>query len=262
MKIDLAGRNILVTGGGGIGVGSGACKALSAAGATVIINELSLDKAQAAVEQYPGAIPVSADVSKESEVTAMFEEVERSVGTIHGVVNNAGVGLSKVSHEASQEEFQLLYDIDIKGVWLVSRALAQHLIGKGVSGSIVNISSVHAHSTISKFAIYSSSKAAVEGLTRGMAVELGPHNIRVNAIAPGLVHAEQNYDLMKTWTDDPVQWQKDFVNDYQVLNYDIHPEDCGNVVAFLMSDLSRAVTGQTIRVDGGTTSLLMGRSFS
>lgn len=262
MKIDLTGRNILVTGGGGSGVGSGACKALSSAGATVILNELSLDKAQAAVGQYPGAIAVSADVSNESDVNRMFEELEQSVGTVHGVVNNAGVGLSKVAHEVSPEEFQHLYSIDIQGVWLVSRALAKQLIAKGESGSIVNISSVHAHSTMSKYAIYSSAKAAVEGLTRGMAVELGKHLIRVNAVAPGLVHAEQNYDLIKTWADDPDQWEKDFMKDYQVQNFEILPEDCGNVVAFLMSDLSRAVTGQTIRVDNGTTSLLFAQSFS
>lgn len=261
MKIDLTGRNILVTGGGGVGVGSGVCKSLSKAGATVIINELELDKAEAAIEGYPGSVAIAADIGDESAVEAMFERLGSTVGTIHGVVNNAGVGLSKVAHEVSQDEFQRLYDIDLKGVWLVSRQFVKQLPA-GVNGGIVNISSIHAHSTMSKYAIYSSAKSAVEGLTRGMAVELGPQNIRVNAVAPGYVHAEQNYDLIKTWTDDPEQWVKDFVKDYQVQDAAVEPEDCGNVAAFLMSDLAKAVTGQLIRVDNGTTSLLFGRNFT
>ena len=133
---------------------------------------------------------------------------------------------------------------------------------KKQAGGIVNISSVHAFATHSKYAIYSSAKSAVEGLTKGMAYELGKHNIRVNAIGPGYVHAEQNYDLIKTWTDDPQGWVDYFVNNYQVSPEFIQPVDCGNTAAFLLSDLSRSITGQTIYVDRGTTIMLMNRDFT
>ncbi len=98
-------------------------------------------------------------------------------------------------------------------------------------------------------------------MTRGMAVELGPKNIRVNAVAPGYVHSDQNYDLISSWSDNPKQWVENYIDDYQALSFEIEPDDCGNAVAFLLSDLSRAITGQTLYVDNGTTSLMSNYSF-
>lgn len=240
-------------------MGAGVCQALVNFGANVILNELNLEKALAAVEKYPGAIPIAADIGDSVQVAAMFEEIADKVGILHGLVNNAGVGLSKVAHQVSEEEFDELYAVDIRGVWNTSKRFVNQLLQGGQTGNIVNISSVNAHATMSRYAVYASAKSAVEGLTRGMAVELGPFNIRVNAVGPGYVHAEQNYDLISTWSDDPKKWVKDFVKDQQVLLHDIEPIDCGNAVSFLLSDLSKAITGQTLYVDKGTTSLLFNR---
>ncbi len=260
--MDFKGKNILVTGGGGTGVGAGVCKVLSEAGAIVILNEKDMAKAEKAATRYKNAIPVSADIGNELEINRMFEELSGTIGLVHGLVNNAGVGLSKVAHEASMTEFDRLYNIDIKGVWMVSRAFVQKLIKNNITGNIVNISSVHANATMSRYALYSSVKSAVEGLTKGMAVELGKHNIRVNAVGPGYVHAEQNYDLIRTWAEDPAKWVEDYFSDHQALNFEILPEDCGNVVAFLLSDLSRAITGQTIYADAGSICMLYNRSYT
>lgn len=257
--MDLTDKKILVTGAGGVGVGGGVCQALVNFGATIILNEIDLEKAEAAVKKYPKAIPIAADIGDPEQVSDMFEHISKKIGVLDGLVNNAGVGLSTVAHEAREEEFDRLYDIDIKGVWRVSKAFVRQLLDAGRIGNIVNISSVNAHSTISPYAIYASAKSAVEGLTRGMAVELGPHNIRVNAIGPGLVHAEQNDELIRSWSDDPQKWVRDIVMGEQVLLHPIEPVDCGNAVAFLLSDLSRAITGQVIYVDKGTTSLLFNR---
>ena len=257
---DLQGKKILVTGGGGVGVGGGVCQALDQHGATIILNEISMEKAEEAAGRYSKVIPVAADIGDAGQVVAMFDLINKVVGTVDGLVNNAGVGLSKAAHEATEQEFQKLYDIDIKGLWLVSKMFVNRLLEKGKPGSIVNISSVNALATMPRYAIYASAKAAVEGLTMGMAVELGIHNIRVNAIGPGLVQAEQNYDLVKTWTDDPEKWLREFPIDQQAIPQDILPIECGHVVAFLLSDLSSAVTGQTIYVDKGTTSLIFNRS--
>lgn len=252
---------VLVTGGGGIGVGKGVCEALAGCGASLIINDVDAGKAEAAARGYPKAIPLAADISKGEEVERMFEKIESQIGFVNGLVNNAGVGLSREAHQATETEFDRLYSIDIRAVWLVSKYFVQSLLKKGKPGGIVNISSVHAHSTQPKYAVYASAKSAVEGLTRGMAYELGKHDIRVNAIAPGLVHAEQNYDLIKTWADDPQKWEADFVQNQQAIPRLIQPVDCGNVAAFLLSDLSRSVTGQTIYVDAGTTIMIFGRDF-
>jgi NAD(P)-dependent dehydrogenase (short-subunit alcohol dehydrogenase family) len=256
--MDLKGKNILVTGGGGVGVGEGICRVLTACGARLVINEKDDAGASAVAKKYTDALPVTADLGKGPEVQSMFALIEKQFGILHGLVNNAGVGLSRPAHEASEEDFDRLYGIDVRGVWMVSKFFVEQLLKNGIGGSIVNVSSVHAHATIPGYAIYASAKSAVEGLTRGMAVELGKRDIRVNAIAPGYVHAEQNYELIRTWTDDPERWVEEYISKEQVICKKIEPEDCGHAAAFLLSGLSRSITGQTLYVDCGTTIKLLG----
>ena len=259
--MDLSNKNILVTGAGGYGVGYGVVKALSKFGAKVIVNARSMEKAVAVSRIFKNSFPIAADITNENEVEAMFEKLSREIGVIHGLVNNAGVGLSKQAHEVTNEEFDHLYAVDVKAVWKLSKLFANQLIENNYAGCIVNISSVHTSATISKYAVYASAKSAIEGLTRGMAVELGKYNIRVNALAPGYVHAEQNIELIKTFTDNPEDWIKKHTIDYQSLPFEIKAEDCGNIVAFLMSDLSLVITGQVIYADNGTSSMLYNNSF-
>ena len=259
--MNLKDLRVLITGGGGAGVGGGVCEALAGFGATLVINDLDPEKAKSAAKKYPNAIPIGADISKREEVASMFEKLKEKVGVINGLVNNAGVGLSRFAHEASEAEFDNLYNIDIRAVWQVSKFFVNQLLANNTTGNIVNVSSVHAFATQPRYALYCSVKSAVEGLTKGMAYELGRYNIRCNAIGPGLVKAEQNYDLVKTWTEDPVQWEADFIKDQQVIPKNIYPVDCGNTVAFLLSDYSAAITGQTVYVDAGTTIMIHNRDF-
>ena len=261
LNMDLSNKNILVTGAGGFGVGYGVAVALSKLGACVIVNARTIEKAEAVANKLPNAISIAADITNIGEVEAMFKTLSDRVGVIHGLVNNAGIGLSKEAHKVSDEEFDNLYNIDVKAVWRLSKLFANQLIKNNCEGNIVNISSVHTYATISKYAIYASAKSAVEGLTKGMAVELGKYKIRVNAVAPGYVHAEQNLELIRTFADDPELWIDTHTNDYQSLPFQINAEDCGNVVGFLLSELSRVVTGQVIYADNGTTSMLYSNSF-
>ncbi|MBX2814709.1 MAG: SDR family oxidoreductase [Saprospiraceae bacterium] len=258
---DLSGKKILITGGGGIGVGAGVSQVLIGYGADLIITELNQEKAAQARLKYPTAQVLVSDVRKSEDVEALFKIIEEEHGNLDGLVNNAGVGLTKNSWEATEAEFENLYQVDIYGVWRMSRAFVQHLLDSNRTGSIVNISSVHASATAPNYAIYSSAKAAVEALTKGMAVELGASGIRANAVAPGLVHAEQNYDLIRAWTNDPHQWVKEHTEDHQVLRHLIQPDDCGQAVAFLLSDLSSSITGQILHVDNGMTLQLYNNKF-
>lgn len=259
--MDLSNQKILVTGGGGVGVGAGVCQALSQFGAQLIINDIDGEKAERAADKYPNAWACPADISQMTEVKKMFAQIEVEVGPITGLVNNAGIGLSKPVYEVTEQEFDRLYSIDIRAVWLVSKYFVRQLLHHDLTGNIVNVSSVHAYATQSGYSIYASAKSAVEGFTRGLANELGKHFIRCNAIAPGMVYAEQNYDLIKTWSKDPKKWERDYVKNYQTMPRLIQPVDCGNVVAFLLSDLSQAITGQTIYVDAGKTVMLFNRDF-
>ncbi len=262
LNIDLSGKRILVTGGAGDGVGAGLCEAVAEAGGKLIINDLDEETARRAAAKYEHAVPVVADVSNVKAVDRMFMEIRQKYGVVHGLINNAGVGLGKYAHEATEEEFDHLYDVDVKGVWAVSRAFVRQLLEHGATGHIVNIASVHAFATMPKMAVYASAKAAVAGMTRGLAVELGQHNIRCNAIAPGMVYSAQSLTMIKKWAKDPQQWIDDHRDDQQSLNSFVTARDCGNIAVFLLSDLSRSITGQTFYADNGTTSMIYNNRYA
>ncbi|MEN8231001.1 MAG: SDR family oxidoreductase [Bacteroidota bacterium] len=260
--MDLHGKNILVTGGAGDGMGRGICEAIDHVGGRIIVNDLNLEMAQEVAEKYNNAYAVEGDISKADEVSRMFQKISKDVGIIHGVVNNAGIGLARYVHEAEEEEVDRLFNVDVKGIWMVSKAFVKQLLKAGQVGNIVNISSVHAFATMHRMALYSSAKSAVNALTRGLAIDLGQHNIRCNAVAPGMIYSEQSVHIIGRWAHDPIKWMKDHKTDHQCLNYFTTARDCGNVVAFLLSDLSRSITGQTIYVDGGATNLLYNNEYS
>jgi NAD(P)-dependent dehydrogenase (short-subunit alcohol dehydrogenase family) len=154
------------------------------------------------------------------------------------------------------------YDVDVKGIWMVTQSFVKQLIASKEVGHIVNISSVQAHATMHRMALYAGAKSAVNGLTRGLAVELGQYNIRCNAVAPGYIYSEQSMNIIGKWTPDPAKWIDEHKRDHQCLNFFTSARDCGNVVVFLLSDLSKNITGQTIYVDNGTTNLLYNNEYT
>ncbi|MRI01268.1 SDR family oxidoreductase [Kriegella sp. EG-1] len=261
LQIDLSDKRYLVTGGAGTGVGSGICEAIAACGGQILLNDINFEKAKIATQKYKNAFPIPGDVGNQKEVEQIYTLIEQEYGPIHGLINNAGVGLRKEAHIAEEDDFDHLYNIDVKGVWMMAKAFVNQLNKNKIKGHIVNISSVHAHETLTKYAIYASAKSAVEGLTRGMSIELGELGIRCNAIAPGYVDSLQNWDAAASWTDDPKSFFEEQQNDYQSLRHAINSRDCGNIAVFLLSDLANSITGQTIIVDAGLTNLLHANSF-
>lgn len=259
--LDLKGKKILVTGGGGNGLAAGICNALHNLGAMLIVNEIEEKNFSHIKKSHPNAHFYQADVSNEEQVARMFDAIESTIGKIDGLVNNAGIGLIKNAHETTGGEFDNLYNVDVKGLWQVSKAFVNHLLRYNHIGHIVNISSIHALRTIRGYALYASAKSAVEGLTRGMAVELGKHNIRVNSVGPGMIRSDQTEHLLQFLTDNPEKWVHDHVHDYQAVNKTMDAESCGNVVAFLLSQKSAGVTGQSLYVDNGTSTLLYSNDY-
>lgn len=259
--MDLSKSNILVTGAAGTGVGFGVCQALEEAGATILINDIDAKKIENAVAQFKNAFGYKADLTKVEEVERMFDKIKAEIGLVHGLVNNAGVGLNKAVHEITEEEYDNLFDVNMKAVWRVTKYFTKQLLEQNMTGNIVNVSSVHAFASQPNYSTYASSKNAVEGFTRAIAYELGEYNIRCNAIAPGYVHAEQNLGLISQWSDDPHQWVDDFIKNQQVLHHFVEPIDCGRTAVFLLSDLSRSITGQTIYVDAGKTIMLFNKDY-
>jgi NAD(P)-dependent dehydrogenase (short-subunit alcohol dehydrogenase family) len=262
VALDLTGKAILVTGGGGDGVGRGVCEAVVEAGGLLFVNDLTIERTEAAASRFDDAVALPGDVSKPQDVVEMFRSAAKHCDHISGLVNSAGVGLCRLAHEADEADFDRLNHIDLRAVWLMSRAFIRQALEANKPGAIVNISSVHAHSTIAGYSLYAGTKGGVEALTRGLAVEYGHHGIRCNAVAPGYVHSEQGLHLLRTITDDPEAWVERYTNSYQALPYPIDPIDCGRLAVFLLADASRCVTGQTIRIDCGLTGMLFDRDFS
>lgn len=252
---------VLVTGAAGIGVGAGVCQAVHEAGGRVIVNDIDRSRAEAVVARYPGGVAAPGDVTEAGEVEAVFAAALDAAGRVDALVNNAGVGLAKFAADATEADFDRLHRLDMRGVWLVTRRYIRHRLDQGLPGAIVNVSSVHAEATMRRYAIYASAKAAVEGLTRGVAVEYGQHGIRCNAVAPGYVHAEQNYELIRAWTDDPEGWVRDHTTNHQAIPREIEPIDCGRAAVFLLSEAGRRITGQTLRVDAGMMCMLYNHDF-
>jgi len=247
----LAGRAVLVTGATGPGIASGICSALAAAGARLVVNGLTADEVGATVARHPGAVGVVGDVSRPEDVARMVDEAAAQVGQLAGLVNNAGIGLRTPFFDADEEQFDRVLGVDLRGVWLVSRAFARQC-DPALPGAIVNVSSVHARSTIAGYGIYAGAKAAVEGFTRGCAVDLGPRGVRCNAIAPGYVPVDPALGERAHASD----WIDRHTREEQVLPRLIEPVDCGWAVRFLLSDESRCITGQVLTVDAGLTARL------
>lgn len=257
----LAGHVVLVTGATGPRVASGICAAVHAAGARLVVNGLTEGEVERTVSQYPGSVGVVGDVARAADVDRMVDTVVERCGALTGLVNNAGIGLRRPFFEATEDEFDRVVDVDFRGVWLTSRAFARLAIDRRQSGSIVNISSVHARSTIGRYSIYAGAKAGVEGLTRGFAADLGPYDIRCNAVAPGYVPPPSG-----AGTDvpqgEPTSWADSHTRNEQFLQRLVDPVDCGWAAAFLLSDLSRSITGQVVPVDAGLTARLYNRPVS
>ncbi len=258
----LDGRSILVTGAAGEGVGAGVCEAVVEAGGRLALHARTEDEARAAATRWAGAVPVWGDIASAAEVATMVDAAVAACGTLDGVVNNAGVGLHRLFHDASTDDFDRLFGIDVRGTWLVSRAVTRYWLGAGGRGAIVHVSSVHARATVAGYALYAGAKGAIDALTRGMAVELGPHGIRCNAIAPGYVASLQNVELLASLTDRPREWPSLHAEEQQAVGEFVHRRDCGRLAVYLLSSAAAGITGQVVTVDNGTTALLYNRSFT
>ncbi|WP_051478879.1 SDR family oxidoreductase [Arthrobacter sp. H5] len=255
---DLTNQVVLITGAGGLGIGRGMVESVLEAGATVVGVDLSAEAAGRLSEAYPQVRALVGDVADEAQVQRIFHEA----GPVDALINSAGIGLVKPFHEVEASEYDRVHDVDVRGTWLTCRAFARQVLSQGRTGSIVNVSSVHGTATTEGFAVYAAAKAAVEGLTRGMAIDLGSSGIRCNGVAPGYVPAELGFGLPKDFSDESKVLVDEHVNDFQVLNRLMDGRHIGDAAVFLLSDAARGITGQTLLVDAGLTLRLYNSSYS
>jgi NAD(P)-dependent dehydrogenase (short-subunit alcohol dehydrogenase family) len=238
---------VMVTGAGS-GIGAGIARVLEREGARLVLTDLDPSQIEG-----DGATVLEHDVTSWASCRAVVARVLDEHGRIDVLVNNAGVSRSVPFHELDEAEWTRVHDVNAKGVFLCCRAVVEHMMDRR-AGCIVNISSMVGKEAIPFFVHYSASKFAVIGLTQGLAKELAPFDVRVNAVCPGVVRTPLWEPLLdqlsatKGITRDEA-WQE-FVDGIP-LGRPQEPEDIGETVAFLASDHARNMTGQGINVTGG-----------
>ena len=245
---ELKGKVAIVT-GASKGIGAAIAKGLAAAGASVVVNYASSGKgADRVVTEISGkggkAIAVQADVSKAADVRRLFDETKKAFGSFDVLVNNAGVYAFAPIEEVTEDEFHRQFNTNVLGVLLTSRE-AMKYFGPG-GGSVINISSIASTSPPAAAVVYSATKAAVDTITRALAMELGPRKIRVNAINPGGVETEGVHSLGIIGTE----FEKQMVARTPLGRLG-QPDDIASVAVFLASEASGWITGETIAAGGG-----------
>lgn len=233
---------VLVT-GGSRGIGKAVCEKFAAEGYSVAVNyEKSEEKANALAEKIGGKA-YRADVSDYGEVCAMFDKIEAELGEISVLVNNAGISAFGLFQDCSDEEWERIFGVNVKGVFNCSKRAVGNML-KNQSGSIVNISSIWGITGGSCECHYSATKAAVIGYTKAMAKELGPSGIRVNCVAPGAVDTDMNARFTKE--------DMEAVAEEAALGYIAKPKEIAEAVFFAASEKASYMTGAVLNINGGS----------
>lgn len=240
----LLNKTAIITGGGS-GIGKAIAVAFLREGANVVIagrDSKKLDRA--AAEMGGECLAVSADVSSAADVQKLVSAAVEGFQHINILVNNAAVLLPGTAESLSEEDFDQTFSINVRGLWLLSRAVLPHMRAAG-GGSIINIASVLSLLGARHRVAYAASKGAVMAMTKAMALDHAAENIRVNCIAPGIVATEM---VEKFNTDPAARGQREAMHPMGRFG---QPEDVASAAVYLASDESRWTTGSVITIDGG-----------
>lgn len=249
----MMGKRVLVT-GAGTGIGRGIALAFAREGAAVVVHYSSSPAGAGAVVQEileggGKAAAFQADFGQVEPLRSMAGEAVAFLGGLDVVVNNAGITMNRPFAQTTVEQFDLLYAVNVRAPYFLTQALLPEL-EKSV-GVVINISSIHAYEGYTEHSLYAGTRGAIVSFTRQLAVELGPRGVRVAGIAPGAVPVENHFK--STPGVDVEQAIRDVGNTIPC-GFAGTPADIAGVALFLASDAGRYIVGQTLIVDGGTTS--------
>jgi NAD(P)-dependent dehydrogenase (short-subunit alcohol dehydrogenase family) len=240
--------------GAGRGIGQAIARKMAAEGAAVTIAELDPKTAQATADELCAAgyqaIGVPTDITREADVKAAVDQTLQAFGKLNILVNNAGKNFYYDASTMTGDEWDGAMAVDVKGAWLCCKYAIPPMLAQG-GGSIINIASIHARMTVEGMFPYGAAKAALTGMTRSLALDMGRKNIRVNAICPGWVRTALVQEWFETQPDPKAA--EDKVLSVQPMGRIATPEEIANVVAFIASDEASFVTGAELFVDGGAS---------
>ena len=242
----LSGKVAIITGGGS-GIGKAIAVAFVREGAKVVIAGRDGKKLKAAAAEIgPDCLAMSADVSKANDVQKLVSAVIEKFKRINILVNNAAVLLPGTAESLSEEDFDQTFDINVKGLWLMSRAVLPHMrASNSGGGSIINIASVLSLLGARNRVAYAASKGAVMAMTKAMGLDHAAENIRVNCIAPGIVETEM---VARFSTDENARKQRIAMHPMGRFG---QPGEIASAAVFLASDESGWTTGSVLTIDGG-----------
>lgn len=252
---DLTGKNAVVT-GGAMGIGFGIAKRLVEAGANVLVVDLDGNAAEEAAKKLAGgpgkAVAMQADVTDEGIGERIVAKCVERFGSINILVNNAGIYPTSPVLQMTPDLLDRVYKINLKGLIFISKAAATRMVEQGKGGKIINIASIDAfHPSNVGLAAYDASKGGVVMFTKSLALELGPHAITVNSIAPGGIQTEGTSRSLVGMTEAQTkELLKAFTAKIPLRRMGV-PDDIGKVAVFLASSASDYMTGETVIVDGG-----------
>lgn len=244
----LTGKLALIT-GGGRGIGRAIALELARRGADVLINYVRHPDAAAGTAELARVYGVQAEtiranLADEAAISRMFEEIDRRFGYLDLLINNSASGVNRPPTELTPHHWDWTLNVNARGAWLTARAALPLMQSRG-GGAVVNISSLGASRVMRDYFLVGVSKAALEAVTRYLAVELAPHGVRVNAVSGGLVET----DALKAfpWGADLIRQNRERTPAGRM----VEPDDIARVVAFLCTPASAMIRGQTVVVDGG-----------
>jgi NAD(P)-dependent dehydrogenase (short-subunit alcohol dehydrogenase family) len=251
--MELKDRVAIVT-GGAKGIGFASAKCLMSLGAAVLLVDLSVEALEAAKQDLsgkPGQVEgVTADISKMTDVERSVRTAVERFGGVDILVNNAGIQTFGDPVTTTEEIWDKTMAVNLKGHWMMSKCAIPEMLKRG-KGAIVNVSSVQGLASQRNVVAYSTSKHAMIGLTRSMAVDLASRNIRVNCVCPGTVKTPMIEEIIRL-DSDPERLQQILIKMHP-LGRIAQPSEIGEVIAFLASDRASFMTGSIITVDGGLT---------
>jgi glucose 1-dehydrogenase len=246
----LKGKVALVTGAGS-GIGAGIAARFAAEGAHVCINYRSDSDREGAEKGAAGlptpSIAVQADVSVREEVEKMVAETVRAFGRLDVAVNNAGIEIKRPFLEVTDDEWRKVLDVNLYAAFVVSQLAAREMVKQGGGGRLVNVSSVHEDIPFPGYTAYCASKGGMRMMMRNLCIELAPHRITCNNIAPGAIATPINQSVL----DDP-EAMKNAISEIPWGRFG-RPDEVASVAVFLASEEAEYVTGSTYYVDGGLT---------
>ncbi|UOF92446.1 glucose 1-dehydrogenase [Fodinisporobacter ferrooxydans] len=244
----------LITGSGS-GIGKSSALLFASEGAKVIVNDVSHEQGMATVQEIRQnggeACFLQADVTNAAEVEEMVKQALQQYGKIDVLFNNAGISGVGSVHETSEELWDRVVNVNIKGVFLPSKYVVVHMMERK-TGCIINMSSCIAEIGLMRRAVYSATKGAVLALTKSMQVDYAPYNIRVNALLPGTILTPFVENYLRTSYDNPEEAFETLKK--RQLSGDLgKPEDVAKAALFLASDESKFMMGAPLYIDGGAT---------